>query len=129
MSIDTSEFPFVWISFGDAASDDLTGFEDLLSRKQEFVLLQDNSKDAMDPEHEHPHDERKQMTIWMKRNRPELRTYVKAMISIEPNAVKRTAMKGFAVMFGKGWGFPLLMSASKAEAMRKARDLLGQRVE
>lgn len=66
----------------------------------------------------------KQTSLWMKKNKVEIRAFIKGMILIEPNAGKRIASKAFAIMFGKFWGYPLLVTASQEEALETAQRLL-----
>ncbi|PLR63494.1 hypothetical protein AB6N16_17055 [Pseudomonas marginalis] len=130
MRLDSSTFPVVKIVFdapNEGGPDDaFVVFEGLLARQQAFVLLHEKAED--ENSHEHSHEERKQASIWMKKNRPALRTYVKGMIQVEPSAAQRLALKPFAVMFGKAWGYPLLVVESKDRAWALARDVLDDRV-
>ncbi|MCF5667066.1 hypothetical protein GIV47_19095 [Pseudomonas marginalis] len=126
MRLDSSTFPVVKIVFdapNEGGPDDaFVVFEGLLARQQAFVLLHEKAEDENN--HEHSHEERKQASIWMKKNRPALRTYVRGMIQVEPSAAQRLALKPFAVMFGKAWGYPLLVVESKDRAWALARDVL-----
>lgn len=130
MRLDSSTFPVVKIVFdapNEGGPDDaFVVFEGLLARQQVFVLLHEKAEDENN--HEHSHEERKQASIWMKKNRPALRTYVRGMIQVEPSAAQRLALKPFAVMFGKAWGYPLLVVESKDRAWALARDVLDDRV-
>lgn len=130
MRLDSTTFPVVKIVF-DAPSeggpqDAFLAFEGLLAREQAFMLLHEKSVDENN--HEHSHEERKQASIWMKKNKQALRMFVKGMIQIEPSAAKRLALKPFAVMFSKAWGYPLLVVESKDQAWALARDVLDERV-
>ncbi|NWB68297.1 hypothetical protein [Pseudomonas sp. I8001] len=130
MQLDSSTFPVVKIVF-DAPSDtppqDTFGaFEALLLREEPFVLLHEKAVD--ESTHEHSHEERKQASIWMKKHKVALRTFVKGMIQVEPSAAKRLALKPFAVMFGKAWGYPLLVVESTDQAWALARDVLDTQV-
>ena len=130
MRLDSTTFPVVKIVF-DAPNeggpeDAFLVFESLLARQQPFLLLHEKSVDENN--HEHSHEERKQASIWMKKNKQALRTYVRGMIQVEPSAAQRLALKPFAVMFGKAWGYPLLVVESKDQAWALARDVLDERV-
>ena len=130
MRLDSSTFPVVKIVF-DAPNeggpeDAFLTFESLLARQQSFVLLHEKSVDENN--HEHSHEERKHASIWMKKNKQALRTYVKGMIQVEPSAAQRLALKPFAAMFGKAWGYPLLVVESRESAWALARDVLDERV-
>lgn len=125
MLIDHATFPLVWLRRdADAANSDalFEAFEHLLARQQAFVLLSDAGFD--DDGHEHPQEERKRMTLWMKKNRTALRAYVCGMVLVEPSAAKRLAGKAFAVMFGKFWGYPLHVGDSRGDAIDIAQRLL-----
>jgi hypothetical protein len=128
MRLDSTTFPVVKIVF-DAPSeggpeDAFLAFEGLLAREQAFMLLHEKSVDENN--HEHSHEERKQASIWMKKNKQALRMFVKGMIQVEPSAAKRLALKPFAVMFSKAWGYPLLVVESKDQAWALARDVLDE---
>jgi len=130
MQLDSSTFPVVKIVF-DAPShtptqDTFVAFEALLQCEEPFVLLHEKAVD--ESTHEHSHEERKQASIWMKKNKVALRTFVKGMIQVEPSAAKRLALKPFAVMFGKAWGYPLLVVESTDQAWALARDVLDTQV-
>jgi hypothetical protein len=117
MRLDSSTFPVVKIVFDapneGGPADAFVMFERLLAREQAFVL---------------PHEERKHASLWMKKNKQALRTYVKGMIQVEPSAAKRLALKPFAVTFGKAWGYPLLVVESRDRAWALARDVLDEQV-
>ena len=126
MRIDDAHFPFVLINMTapvkDPVASPFSEFEALLARKTPFVLL--NDEGFIENKHEHSADEMKLTTRWMKAHKNELRTFVKASIMIEPNIVKRTAARPFAVIYEKFWGYPLLMVPSKEEALATAKTLL-----
>lgn len=128
MKIDASKFPYVWVDFfhnhEEAEHDHTEDFGKLaalLARREEFIFLSQAYEQA---EHEHTQEEKKQTSLWMKKHKQELRTYVKGMVHIEPGAAKRLAMKAFSVTFAKFWGYPLLVAASKEEALGFAERLL-----
>lgn len=130
MRLDSSTFPVVKIVF-DAPNqggpeDTFVMFESLLAREQPFLLLHEKAVDENN--HEHSHEERKQASIWMKKHKQALRTFVKGMIQVEPCAAKRLALKPFAITFGKAWGYPLLVVESKDRAWALAKDVLDERV-
>lgn len=129
MLIDASQFPMVWMRLNAPGADPTVSpfaeFEGLLARKEVFVLLNDEGLDKGEQgEHEHPQEEMKQTSLWMKRHKSELRAFVKAGIYIEPNTAKRLATKAFALMYEKFWGFPMLTVATRDEALALARKLL-----
>ncbi|MDH4573040.1 hypothetical protein [Salinicola acroporae] len=125
MSMDSSAFPLVWMRFtqepGHDHHKDFAEFEANLKRGEPFVLLSD-SVPAED--HEHSPEEKKRTALWMKKHKAELRRLVLAMILIEPSSAKRLGFKPFAAVFPKFWGYPLLLAASREQAMEMARELL-----
>ena len=124
MSMNSSQFPFVWISLGQSSGEDtqkhFDEFEANLKRGEPFVLL---SETAPTDDHDHSADDKKRTTLWMKSHKQELRKLVLAMIMVESNAAKRLGLKAFAIVFAKFWGYPLLLAASRDEAMDIARGL------
>ena len=126
MLIDASQFPLVWIRFNapgaDPEASPFAEFEALLARKEVFVLLNDEGLDKGD--HEHSPEEKKQTVLWMKRHKSELRAFIKAAIYIEPSTAKRLATKAFASVYEKFWGYPMLMVATRDQALALAQTLL-----
>jgi hypothetical protein len=122
--LEDATFPIVRMHYNrPAPHDDETSFarfEALLAREQPFVLLGLGA----DGGHTQIHEERKQLTPWMKRNREPLHNFVKAMVYIEPQPAKRFVAKASAAVFGKLWGYPMLVSASEEAALRIAERLL-----
>lgn len=126
MLIDATQFPLVWTRINapgnTSGASPFSEFEALLARQEAFVLLNDEGLD--EGEHEHPQEEMKQTSLWMKRHKSELRAFVKAMICIESNTAKRLAAKAFAVVYEKFWGYPMLMVATREDALALAQQLL-----
>ncbi|QSB45178.1 hypothetical protein EB810_02805 [Altererythrobacter sp. FM1] len=124
MLVDDAKFPIVHMYYnrtderGDDASFQI--FEDLLQREQTFILIGVGE----DADHDQSVEERKRVTLWMKRNRQALHSYVRAMVYIEPSKAKRLLAKTSAPIFQKFWGFPMLFTASEAEAESVAAQLL-----
>ncbi|AHG43252.1 hypothetical protein N018_24670 [Pseudomonas syringae CC1557] len=127
MLINSSDFPFVWINFtqesGHDHQKDFAEFEANLQREELFVLLTDT---VPAEDHEHSPEEKRRTALWMKKHKVELRKWILAMIMIEPNSVKRLGFKALAVVFAKFWGYPLLLAATRDEAMEMARELLAK---
>jgi len=123
--MNSSQFPFVWMSFGqDPGQDSQKDFDEFdanLKRGEPFVLLSDTPPTES---HEHAPEEKKRTALWMKKHKAELRKLVLAMIMVEPSAAKRLGFKAFALVFSKFWGYPLLLAPSRDAAMNMARDLL-----
>jgi hypothetical protein len=126
MLIDAAQFPVVWMRINAPANrpdaSPFAEFEALLARKEVFVLLNNEGLDK--GEHEHSPEEMKQASLWMKSHKSELRAFVKAGIYIEPSAAKRLATKAFTLVYEKFWGYPMLMVATKDEALALAQKLL-----
>lgn len=127
MSVNSSDFPYVWMSFtqgpGHDHQKDFAEFETNLQRGEPFVLLTDT---VPAEEHEHSPEEKKRTALWMKKHKIELRKWVLAMIMIESNSAKRLGFRAFAIVFAKFWGYPLLLAASREQAMEMARELLAK---
>lgn len=126
MFVDSSTFPIVWLRRSEAHNENhdasFAEFEALLERKTPFVMVNDGGLGEDQPEHSQ--EEMRQMSLWMKRHKADLREFVKGMIVIEPNAAKRVAAKAFATVFGKFWGYPMFMAASREDVMNMASELL-----
>lgn len=127
MQIDIQDFPLVRMDYSGAGQqgiqETLQIFEQCLQRKQAFVFLAGGADFDKDP-NENVAD-RRAVSLWMKQHKAELRDYVKAMYYVEPSAVKRLAAKAFAVIYGKFWGHPMIVTESRDEAVRQAYELLG----
>ncbi|WP_339533218.1 hypothetical protein [Pseudomonas mucidolens] len=125
MSVNSSDFPFVWMNLtqepGHDHQKDFDELEANLQRGEPFVLLTDS---APAEDHEHSPEEKKRTALWMKKHKIELRKSILAMILVEPNSAKRLGYKAFAIVFAKFWGYPLLLAASREQAMEMARELL-----
>lgn len=125
MSVNSSNFPFVWMNLtqepGHDHQNDFAEFETNLQREEPFVLLTDT---VPAEGHEHSPEEKKRTALWMKKHKIELRKLVLAMILVEPNSAKRLGFRAFAVVFAKFWGYPLLLAASREQAIEMARELL-----
>ncbi len=124
MSMDSSNFPFVWMRLAHESRSDFRQefeeFEANLQRGEVFVLL---TYSAPAGDHEHSQEEKKYTTLWMKKHKVELRKLVLAMIVIEPNAAKRIGLKAFATIFAKFWGYPMKLASSPQEALEIASEL------
>ena len=127
MSMNSANFPFVWMRFSQQPGHDheeiFAEFEANLQRGEPFVLLTDTPPSE---DHEHSPEDKKRTVLWMKKHKAELRRLVLAMIMVEPSPAKRLAHKAFATVFAKFWGYPLLLAASREQAIEMARELLPQ---
>lgn len=102
-----------------------TQFEALLALQRPFVLL--NDEGLATPGEAQTQDQRKQISLWMKRNKTALRSYVKGAVFIEPSERLRTASAGFAVMYEKFWGYPMKMVVTREHAISVGQALLDSR--
>lgn len=125
MSMNSSDFPLVWMSFsqqpGQDPQKDFDEFEANLKRGEPFVILSDSTPSE---DHEHTPEEKKRVSLWMKKHKLELRKLVLAMILVEPNQAKRLGYKAFSVMFAKFWGYPMLLADSREQAVDMAKEVL-----
>ncbi|OBY91846.1 MULTISPECIES: hypothetical protein [Pseudomonas] len=128
MVIDSTLFPMVWMKVGastiDTGDEGFKAFEALLARAEPFVLLDEGR--AEQRAEEQSHEERKQLSLWMKRHKAALRSFVKAQIYIEPDLDKQKAAEQFAGKFESFWGYPLLVVATRGDGWTLARKLLGR---
>lgn len=122
------DFPIVKLQFGAHQSEaeeaeTFATFEGLLDRQAPFVII--GMADVADAD-DHTHDpaQRKRIVLWIKRNKARLKSYVKAMIYVEPSLLKRTAIKAMQPVSEKLWRYPSLTAASEEEAREEAQRLL-----
>ncbi len=124
MYIDSSSYPLVRMSYERDKAQPmdrlLADFSALLDRGQAFVFYSDGD---MSQEDRSP-EERKQVVLWMKAHRSQLKSLVRALVHAEPDAQKREQAQALAQMFGKAWGYPMLLVASTHEARERALELL-----
>ncbi|MEC3947975.1 hypothetical protein [Sphingobium sp. HWE2-09] len=124
MLLDDAKFPLVRMHYNHAdeqgEGSGFERFEALLERRKPFVLIGLGAQ----PDKVQSIEERKQVTLWMKRNRPALHTYVRAMVYVEPSPAKRFLAKASAPVFQKFWGYPIVVAASEPDAEAVAARLL-----
>lgn len=102
-------------------------FEQLLERTTPFVLIGPGAavRDASG-DHEVA---RKDVALWMKSHREALRTFVIAMVLVEPQTANRFVARAQATIYEKFWGYPMLVTTSEREAVAVAHRLLaGDRI-
>lgn len=125
MRLDSAQFPLVRMypdeHDADGAFDE---FDRILARRQPCVMVSVGGEAEHEHEHEHAPEERKRLTLWLKRNKPALQAYVKGIIQVEPSAARRLALKAFMVMMSKVWGCPMFVVASEPAALDLAHQLL-----
>lgn len=126
MNIDANNYPIVRMqndpSLDMGVEEVLASFSKLLLLGRPFAFIGEGT-----PEDEGGNgDDRRQVTLWMKANKAELRRLVKGHVQIVPDASKRAEMEAFSVVFGKFWGYPMFIATSEEEAQGKARSLLAE---
>lgn len=123
MLLDHTDFPIVRIDYDASGSGGLTAslaaFEALLGHRHSFVLIGRGASGQ-----EQDHEERRQIALWMKRNREALGQYVLALVYVEPQAAHRITARAGAEMYRKFWGYPMLVTSSDDEARAMAARLL-----
>lgn len=128
MTVQTDSFPFVWMNFNEAPDhdhdDELADFDRLLEHGARFVIL---TEDPPQKDHDHSHEEKKRMAVWIKKRRSLLKELVAAMVVVEQNSLKRIAIKSFSPGFQALWGYPIVAAVSREEALIIASELLNPR--
>ncbi|MGY3859414.1 hypothetical protein [Aeromonas intestinalis] len=126
MNIDATEYPIVWMDYeparGASVEAALADISALLVRGQPLVFLATgepgNGNDKAGAE------DRRTVALWMKSNKHAIRRFALGHVQIVPESTKRVAMRAFAVVFAKFWGYPMFVVASEEEARAKADALL-----
>ncbi|CAI1004997.1 Uncharacterised protein [Serratia liquefaciens] len=129
MSLDSATFPLVWMRQQAAGEPkdtlaEFAEFSTLLQREQQFVLLCDR---RMDESGEQDRDERTQVALWKRDHREALAKWVKGMVLIEPDDMRRKAAEEFVDFASRFWGYPVMVVASEQQAHELAQRLLEQR--
>ncbi|WP_336333898.1 hypothetical protein [Pseudomonas putida] len=128
MLLNATCFPLVWMKIGntsiDTSDEGFAAFEALLARAEPFVLLDAESADRQ--EREPSHEEQKQLSLWMKRHKAALRSFVKGQVVVEADTGKQTTARLFAAKFEAFWGYPLFVVGTEEEALKVANQLLAK---
>lgn len=128
MKIDHTGFPIVWMraaSNEDGNDEDVfEALQSLLARERPFVIV--HAQELTGHEHQHDQGEMKQASIWMKRHKAALKSFVKASIYIEPSTPRQLSAKAFVVMYENFWGYPLRFAATQTDAVELAHQLLAE---
>ena len=126
MLIDDTQFPLVWIHYtkpaGAPGKAGFAGLEEVLARREVFVLL--NDEGLAEGYNDHPHDALKEASLWMKRHKADLRAFIAATICIEPDGARRGAAKDFCAAYQAFWGYPMRVVPCEDEARRLAAETL-----
>ncbi|TWB22718.1 hypothetical protein FBZ89_103345 [Nitrospirillum amazonense] len=91
----------------------------LLRRGLPFVILMPDP-----PQGEEAHEDRRLRGMWLKRNRDTLAALCRAVITVEPDAVRRAAFKVQAAIAVKAFGVAMEVAATGEEAANLATALL-----
>jgi hypothetical protein len=121
---DLHAFPLVWsrrlaIEPG-YASQWAREMDALLEQAQPFVIAFEEGQP------EESHEDRKTRGLWLKRNKALLGTVCRAVIAIEPDAVRRTALKAQSALASRAFSVAMEVVASREDAQALARKLLAQ---
>lgn len=110
---DVSRFPLV-LARGDAppghAAQWIREMQALLAHGQPFVVVH------AEPRAEEAHEDRKQRGLWLKQNRRALGAACRAVISVEPDAMRRAALAAQSALAQKAFGVPMHTAASLEQA-------------
>jgi len=127
MVLDISSFPLIWLRSNRAKgqavlSGEFSPLDRLLERGKPIVFL---SEAASFEEHDHC-DEHRLTPLWLTRCLSGMEM-IKGMVIIEPAFVSRQTFEAFAFIFEAFCGYPILMAASRDEALSIAHKLLRRR--
>lgn len=92
----------------------------LLEKAQPFVIVFEEGQP------EESHEDRKTRGLWLKRNKALLGTICRAVIAIEPDAVRRIALKAQSALASRAFSVAMEVVASREDAEALARELLDQ---
>jgi hypothetical protein len=73
---------------------------------------------------EETHEDRKRRGLWLKRNKQALAGLCRCLIAIEPDSLKRLALKAQTAMATKAFGIPMQIVSSPEEATTLADRLI-----
>ena len=125
MKLLTQDFPIVRLLFEPGSPTDIPTvmgqMDGLLDREESFVYV---SSDAPGPSDKGDPALRRELALWMKRNKARIVARTKAQIMVTNKAEEREALQAMAPLFEKAWCYPLLLAGSDAEAHALAKTLL-----
>lgn len=90
----------------------------LLQRATPFVIVFEEGQP------DESHEDRKTRGLWLKRNKLALGTLCKAVLAIEPDMLKRTALKAQSALAAKAFGVAMEIVESKEAAQKLAFELV-----
>jgi hypothetical protein len=121
---DIEDFPIVWLRRAAIAPGYATQWERemdaLMTCSEPFVVIFEEGQP------EEAHEDRKTRGLWLKRNKLALAQRCKAVLAIEPDAIKRTALKVQSALAAGAFGVPMDIAASTEDARLMAYSLLGK---
>lgn len=119
---DAADFPIVRIRMQGLApgyaEDWAREMDALLAAGQPFVIM------LMDEHRKDEHADARVKTTWVKANRQAFAGQCRGFVMVEPNPVKRLAMKAQGAVAAKAFGMRFAVAASAPEADSMARSLL-----
>ncbi|MGO4152029.1 hypothetical protein [Cupriavidus sp. YAF13] len=92
----------------------------LVEQGRPFVLIHDQRPA------EETQEDRKQRALWLKQCKAPLGAVCKALIHIEPDPIKRAALRAQALLAVKAFGIPMAISATMADALALAARALDE---
>ncbi|NLR97895.1 hypothetical protein HGP17_13835 [Rhizobium sp. P38BS-XIX] len=95
--------------------------DSLLSISMPFVVIMEGDQPAED------HEDRKARGIWLKKNKAALASVCRAVIGVEPSALKRAAIQVQMSLATKAFGTRMEMVSSEQEALALATRILEDR--
>lgn len=128
-----SDFPFVYASEREREPGTAEQWQwemgRLIARGEAFVIifppnLHDDVQQT-DEQKRLTQEGRKLRAVWLKENRRALAAVCKGLISIQENRVKRALEAAKSAMLEKAFGVPFKVAASRAEAEKLGRTLVG----
>ncbi|WP_375786966.1 hypothetical protein ACE10Z_05150 [Bradyrhizobium sp. Pha-3] len=122
MLVDDSRFPLVFLrSHAESSATINQQFEDLLEKRQLFVLITDHADDDHEDETK---EERKEKALFFKQIKDRMRSFCRGMIVIEGRMPLNAAMRVTAAAASKALGFSVLFALDEDEAAAKGMLLL-----
>ncbi|QOT77960.1 hypothetical protein [Cupriavidus basilensis] len=92
----------------------------LVEQGRPFVLIHDQRPA------EETQEDRKQRALWLKQYKAPLGAVCRALIHIEPDPIRRAALKAQALLAVKAFGIPMAISATMSDALSLAARVLDE---
>ncbi|MGF6525455.1 hypothetical protein [Variovorax sp. PvP013] len=119
---DVSRFPLV-LAHGDVSPGYAARWERemeaLVAHGEAFVLIQPRARA------EEAHEDRKRRGIWLKHNKQALGACCKAVIGVEADDARRTALAARSALAEKAFGIPMRFAATLRQACDDGLALVG----